>query len=71
MSTAKGMRVVGYYDCPGGGQVVVLKNVAYVGHVKPPNGTSIIDIADPSNPRELAHKLAKGIGFVSSVISPN
>src|SRR5215813_369117 len=55
MSTAKGVRVVGYYDCPGGGQVVVRKNVAYVGHVKPPNGTSIIDIADPANPRELAH----------------
>jgi hypothetical protein len=55
MSTAKGVRVVGYYDCPGGGQLVVHKNVAYVGHVKPPNGTSIIDIADPANPRELAH----------------
>src|SRR5215470_2683996 len=55
MSTAKGVRVVGYYDCPGGGQVVVRENVAYVGHVKPPNGTSIIDIADPANPRELAH----------------
>jgi hypothetical protein len=36
MSTAKGMRVVGYYDCPGGGQVVGRKNAAYVGHVKPP-----------------------------------
>src|SRR5215470_5198593 len=55
MSTARGVKVVGYYDCPGGGQVVVRKNVAYVGHVKPPHGTSIIDIADPANPRELAY----------------
>jgi hypothetical protein len=48
------VRIVGYYDCPGGGQVVVRKNVAYIGHVKPPNGTTIIDVADPSKPRELA-----------------
>ena len=40
MSTAKGLKVVGYFDCPGGGQVVVRDNVAYVGHVKPPDGTT-------------------------------
>jgi len=55
MSISNGVKVVGYYDCPGGGQVVVRKNVAYVGHVKPPNGTTIIDVADPCKPRELAH----------------
>ena len=47
MAEAKGLRVVGYFDCPGGGQVVVRNNVAYVGHVKPPDGTSIIDVSDP------------------------
>ena len=54
MAVAKGLKVVGYFDCPGGGQVVVRNNVAYVGHVKPPNGTSIIDVSDPAKPRELA-----------------
>jgi hypothetical protein len=54
MASAKGVKVVGYIVCPGGGQVVVRNNVAYVGHVKPPDGTSIIDVSDPSKPRELA-----------------
>ena len=44
MARANGLKVVGFYDCPGGGQVVVRRNVAYVGHVKPPNGTTIIDV---------------------------
>lgn len=51
MTSIDGLRVVGYIDCPGGGQVVVNKNTAYVGHIKPPNGTSIIDVSDPANPR--------------------
>ena len=55
MAVAKGLKVVGYVDCAGGGQVVVRSNVAYVGHVKPPNGTTIIDVADPAKPRELAN----------------
>jgi hypothetical protein len=54
MATAHGVKVVSYFDCPGGGQVVVRNNIAYVGHVKPPNGTTIIDVSDPSKPRELA-----------------
>ena len=40
MSVARGLKVVGYFDCPGGGQVVVRDRIAYVGHVKPPNGTT-------------------------------
>jgi hypothetical protein len=54
MSAARGLRVVGYFDCPGGGSVVVRDNVAYVGHIKPPDGTSIIDVADPAKPRLLS-----------------
>jgi hypothetical protein len=54
MSAAKGLKVVGYFDCSGGGQVVVRDNVAYVGHIKPPNGTSIIDVGDPAKPRLLS-----------------
>jgi hypothetical protein len=54
MAIAKGLRVAGYFDCPGGGQVVVRNNVAYVGHVTRPDGTTIIDVSDPARPRELA-----------------
>ena len=52
--TGKGVRAVGYFDCFGGGQVVVRNRIAYVGHIAPPHGTSIIDVRDPSKPRELA-----------------
>ncbi len=55
MAEAKGLKVVGYFDCPGGGQVVVRNNIAYVGHVLPPDGTTIIDVADPAKPRWLAN----------------
>ena len=54
MSAAKGLKVVGYFDCPGGGQVVVRDGVAYIGHVKPPNGTTLVDVSDPANPRKLS-----------------
>ena len=47
MSVARGLKVVGYFDCPGGGQVVVRDGVAYIGHVKPPNGTTLVDVSDP------------------------
>jgi hypothetical protein len=54
MLAAKGLKVVGYFDCPGGGSVVVRDNVAYVGHIKPPDGTSIIDVSEPAKPRLLS-----------------
>src|SRR5215471_6585322 len=54
MGSGVGIRQVGYFDCAGGGQVVVENNVAYVGHMRSPHGTSIIDVSDPRNPRELA-----------------
>ena len=41
------IKVVGYFDCYGGGQVVVRERIAYVGHIAPPHGTSIIDVTDP------------------------
>jgi hypothetical protein len=47
---------LGHLDLPGAGQVTVSGKFAYVGHI--PNkqnlGTSIIDIADPANPRVVA-----------------
>ena len=54
MSAAKGLKVVGIFRLPGGGQVVVSDGVAYLGHVKPPNGTMLVDVSDPANPRKLS-----------------
>lgn len=44
-------RHVGRADIPGGGQVVVEGSYAYVGHMRPPHGTSILDVSDPKKPR--------------------
>jgi hypothetical protein len=41
---------IGALDIPGGGQVVVEGSYAFVGHMKPPFGTTIVDISDPANP---------------------
>ncbi len=53
---ARNVRRIGHLDLPGAGQVTVAGNYAYVGHI--PNkdnlGTSIVDIADPKNPRLVA-----------------
>lgn len=54
MSQAQGIRQVGYFDCPGGGQVVVSGTVAFIAHMKAPHGTSIVDVSDPAKPRKLA-----------------
>ena len=45
---------VGHLALPGGGQIVVDGAYAYVGHMAPPHGTSILDVADPAKPRVLA-----------------
>ena len=37
----RGLKRVARLDLIGGGQVVVDGNYAYVGHMKPPHGTSI------------------------------
>ena len=49
-----GIRQVGYFDCAGGGQVVVSGTTAYVAHMKAPHGTTIVDVSDPAHPRTLA-----------------
>jgi hypothetical protein len=54
MGSGVGLRQVGYVDCAGGGQVVVQNGIAYVGHMRSPHGTSIFDVRDPKNPKELA-----------------
>ncbi|NNU81089.1 RNA polymerase subunit sigma-70 [Halovulum dunhuangense] len=52
---ARNIRRIARMDIPGGGQVVVQGQYAYVGHMKPPHGTSVIDVSDPANPRVVAH----------------
>ena len=53
MELTSGLRRVARLDLIGGGQVVVDGNYAFVGHMKPPQGTSIIDVSDPKNPKLL------------------
>jgi len=48
---SRNIRRLGHLDIPGGGQVVVQDGHAYVGHMKPPMGTSIIDVSNPAHPR--------------------
>jgi hypothetical protein len=45
---------VGHLALAGGGQIVVDGSYAYVGHMAPPLGTTILDVADPAHPRVLA-----------------
>ncbi|AZQ66988.1 RNA polymerase subunit sigma-70 [Silicimonas algicola] len=52
---AKGVRRLGGIDdMAGGGQVTVEGDFAYVGHMKSPHGTSIVDISDPRAPKVVA-----------------
>jgi hypothetical protein len=48
---SQNFRRIGRLDIPGGGQVVVDRGFAYVGHMRPPHGTSIVDVRDPAHPR--------------------
>ena len=54
MAKASGMWQAGYVDCAGGGQVVVRHGIAYIGHMRAPHGTTIVDVRDPMNPVVLA-----------------
>lgn len=54
MAKGHGIREVGYIDCAGGGQVVVKGNIAYIGNMKAPQGTTLVDVSDPKKPRILS-----------------
>src|SRR3979409_1579557 len=43
-----------WFDCAGGGQVVVERGIAYVGNMRNPHGTMIIDVKDPKHPKMLS-----------------
>ncbi len=60
--TADRIRPIGRLDLPGGGQVVVQGDLAFVGHMAPPHGTSIIDVSDPAKPRLLTTLMLDGDG---------
>ncbi len=54
MPICKGVREVARLDCRGGGQITVDNGIAYIGHMKAPGGTSIVDVRDPMKPRIIA-----------------
>ncbi len=49
--TSHKIKQVGRMDLPGGGLVAVENGYAYVGHIDPPYGTSIVDVRDPKQPK--------------------
>ena len=55
VGVSENIKQLGRMDLPGGGSVVVENGYAYVGHMDPPHGTSIIDVKDPKNPKVVAH----------------
>ena len=48
---AKNVKQIAHLDLPGAGQIEVQGDYAYVGHMERPNGTSILDISNPKNPK--------------------
>ena len=53
MASARNTKLIGHADCPGGGQVWVDGTTMYVGHMRPPSGTTLFDISDPRSPRKI------------------
>src|SRR6266511_6197447 len=54
VGVSKNIKMIGRTDLPGGGSIVVENGYAYVGHIEPPEGTSIIDVRDPKHPKLVA-----------------
>jgi len=54
MAEALNTRLVGHIDCAGGGQVWVEGTTLFIGHMRQPSGTTIVDVADPANPKVLS-----------------
>jgi hypothetical protein len=53
-AAADGLQPIAWHDCAGGGQVIVERGIAYVGNMRNPHGTMIIDVKDPKHPKQLA-----------------
>src|ERR1700741_4873387 len=54
MANARNAKQVAHIDCPGGGQVWVEGTTLYIGHMRQPTGTTIVDVADARHPKVLA-----------------
>ena len=54
MGQALNTKRIGHIDCAGGGQVCVDGTTLYIGHMRYPSGTTVVDVEDPANPRVLA-----------------
>jgi hypothetical protein len=52
---SRNVSLVSRLDVPGGGQVWIDGHILYVAHMRPPHGTTVVDVADPRNPRVLHH----------------
>ena len=55
LSGSRNISLLSRLDIPGGGQVWMDGTTLYVAHMRPPHGTTIVDVADPRNPRVLHH----------------
>ena len=47
MARSKNTKLLANFDCPGGGQVWVVGTTLYVGHMRQPTGTTIVDVVRP------------------------
>ncbi len=57
--SAKHVALVGHIGIEGGGMVDVKGSLAAVGHMGPPYATTLLDVADPANPRILSRIKAR------------
>jgi len=61
MAEALNTKLVGHLDCAGGGQVWTDGTTLFIGHMKHPEGTTIVDVSNPRSPRITAHlEIPKG-----------
>ena len=72
------MKRLGHLDLPGAGQVVVQGHHAFLGHMDPPHGTTILDVSEPARPRvvaqiklEHAHEHSHKVRVVGDVMYTN
>ncbi len=50
----KNFKHIGHLNIPGGGQVSLKDGHAYIGHMAPPLGTSVVDVSNPRAPKVVA-----------------
>ncbi len=53
MANTLNTKLFSHIECAGGGQVWVEGTTLYIGHMRHPSGTTIVDVADPQKPKIL------------------